>query len=390
VTWDIEPPAVESDDGGDDERVEFIRSALFEDMDQPWRETISEIHSYLQWGFSLHEIVYKIRDGINSRFNDGRVGWAKWPIRAQESKQRWQFSENGETLGMYQVAAPSYKEVLIPLEKALLFRTSSHKGNPEGQSLCRAIFRPWYFKKNLENIEAIGAERDLAGLPVIYAPSEVLDADENTPEAETREYLKQVVTNIKNNEQAGLLLPSDVDSESKVPRYKFELVSSGGTKQFDTRKIIQAYNLEILTTLLLDFLMMGHEKVGSFALASSKTEMFSYALGAFLDSDCEVVNRSAIPRLLALNGMPTDNPPRLTHGDIESIDILDVATFLETIAKAGIKITSDQFAYLFKQAGVPISDDPDEIEKQLPAEDAEPQNQDQSDPPAGENGDTKT
>lgn len=363
VTWDIEAA---SDSNEDKERAEFIRGALFQDMDQPWRETISEIHSYLPWGFSLHEIVYKKRDGINSRFNDGKVGWAKWPIRAQESKSRWSFDDNGNILGMYQIAAPSYREVLIPMEKALLFRTSTHKNNPEGHALCRPIFRPWYFKKNIENIEAIGVERDLAGLPVIYAPSKVLDADDNTNEATTREYLKTVITNIKNNEQAGLLLPSEVDAASNAALYKFELVSSGGQKQFDTRKIIQGYNLEITTTLLMDFLLMGHEKVGSFALADSKTSMFSYALGAFLDSDCETINGVAIPRLLALNGMPTDNPPKLTHGDIESLDLDTIAEFISKMSGAGYRITNEQLGYLLKQGGLPVPDNPEEMREQQP------------------------
>lgn len=363
VTWDIEAA---SDSNEDQERAEFIRGALFEDMQQPWRETISEIHSYLPWGFSLHEIVYKKRDGVNSKFNDGKVGWHKWPIRAQESKSRWWFGDHGEILGMYQIAAPSYKEVLIPMNKALLFRTSTHKNNPEGHSLCRAIFRPWYFKKNIENIEGIGVERDLAGLPVIYAPSHVLNAEDGSNDASIRDYLKTVITNIKNNEQAGLLLPSEVDPDSKVPMYKFELVSSGGTKQFDTRAIIQGYNLEITVTLLMDFLLMGHQKVGSFALASSKTEMFSYALGAFLDSDCEVVNRYAIPRLLALNGMPAENPPKLTHGDIESIDLMDIANFISTMSGAGYKLTNEQLAYLLKQGGLPVPDNPEEMRDQQP------------------------
>lgn len=371
VTWDIE--ADDADPNGE-AAAQFIRECLFDDMAQPWRETISEIHSYLPWGFSLHEIVYKKRDGVNSKFTDGKIGWAKWPIRAQESKSRWQFDGNGEILGMYQIAAPSYREVFIPTEKALLFRTSAHKNNPEGQSLCRAIFRPWYFKKNIENIEGIGVERDLAGLPVIYAPSNVLNAEDGSDEASIRDYLQKVITNIKNNEQAGLLLPSEVDTESKVPLYKFELVSSGGQKQFDTRRIIQGYNLEITTTLLMDFLMMGHEKVGSFALASSKTEMFSYALGAFLDSDCEVVNRYAIPRLLALNGMATPNPPKLTHGDIESIDILDIANFLATMTSAGYKPTAEQLGYLLKQGGLPVPEDVEEMRK------PEPQPVNQGDP----------
>lgn len=398
VTWDVE--ANEKDPDGE-ATAQFIRECL-DDMDQPWRETVGEIHSYLKWGFSLHEINYKVRRGSNpgtftdtsgatrqrpaSKFNDGRVGWAGWPIRAQESKQRWGFADNGDVTGMYQIAAPTYREVFIPMEKALLFRTTSHKNNPEGFSLCRPIFRPWYFKKHIQNLEAIGVERDFAGLPVIWAPPEIMDAEDGTPEAAIRDYLKSVITNLKNNEQAGLLFPSTVDEHGNYS-YKFELASSGGQRQFDTRRIIQAYNLEIVISFLMDFLLMGHEKVGSFALADSKTAMFGYALGAFLDSDCETINRIAIPRLLALNGMSTEHPPRLIHGDIESIELETIANFISTMASAGYELTDPQVSYLFKQGGLPVPDDPKEMRKQQSAK-PQPGTPEKDDPPP--DGDTET
>lgn len=58
----------------------------------------------------------------------------------------------------------------IPMSKAMLFRTESVKDNPEGRSILRNAYRSWYFKRRIQEIEAIGIERDLAGLPVIHAP----------------------------------------------------------------------------------------------------------------------------------------------------------------------------------------------------------------------------
>ena len=62
-----------------------------------------------------------------------------------------------------QLAPPSYKQVVIPMEKCLLFRTQTHKNNPEGRSILRNAYRSWYFKKRIEEIEGVGIERDLAG-----------------------------------------------------------------------------------------------------------------------------------------------------------------------------------------------------------------------------------
>lgn len=365
VTWDIQAA---SDDPEDQQIADFVKGAMFDDMSTPWKETVSEVHSYLPWGWSYHEIVYKRRTGEsadpskNSKFNDNKIGWRKWPIRAQESLDRWDFDDNGGVQGMFQRAAPTYETRLIPIEKALLFRTATHKNNPEGRPLCRPIFRPWYFKKHIENIEGIGLERDLAGLPVLYIPAEYINAaDGEAEKIAVREYCKTVVTNIKNNEQAGLLLPSDVYEGTSDKQFDFKLVSTGGTRQFDTNKIVQRKNLEILITLLMDFLMLGHEKVGSFALASSKTDMFATALGAFLDSDCEVVNRHAIPRLLRINGMPAVNPPKLTHGDIESVDLTELGDFISTLSGAGITLSPQILSYVLEQGGLPVPEDDNEL-----------------------------
>jgi hypothetical protein len=385
VTWEIQPG---SDDNADHEIADFVRGCLFDDMSQPWRETVGEIHSYLPWGHSWHEIVYKRRDGENrnpsknSKFNDGRIGWRKWPIRSQESLQRWDFDENGGIQGVYQLAAPRYQTVQIPIEKSLLFRTSTHKNNPEGHPLCRPIFRPWFFKQKIENYEAIGIERDLNGVPMMRIPSEYLDPDAAPNIKAIGDYCKKMVTEVKVNESGGIVIPSDVFDETTIRKFEFELLSTNGVRSVDARKVIQGKNLEILLTFLLDFIVMGHEKVGSFALASSKTEMFGYALGAFLDSDCEIVNRHAIPRLLRLNGIETEHPPKLSHGDIESLDLLEIANFIATMAGAGFDVTDEQLSYLLKQGGLPVPDDPQEMRKQQPDESKPDENPDDEEPPA--------
>lgn len=360
VTWDIQSAS----NAPEDEAIaQFVRECM-DDMSQPWTETIAEIHSYLPWGWSYHELVYKRRTGENrdpsknSKFTDGRIGWRKWPIRAQDSLSRWDLDDNGGVQGMYQRAAPRYDEVLIPIERALLFRTSQHKNNPEGRSLCRPIFRPWFFKTKIENFEAIGIERDLAGLPMMKIPQEFLDPRNDQSVAN---YCKDLVTGVRADEQGGILIGSDVFAGTNVPKWEFSLVSAAGTKQFDTNKVIQRKNIEILITLMADFIMLGHEKVGSFALSSDKTNMFATAIGAFLDSDCEVVSRHAIPRLLRINGMPAVNPPKLTHGDIESVDLVELGDFISKLSGAGVSLNPEILGYTLEQAGLPVPEDEAEL-----------------------------
>ena len=176
----------------------------------------------------------------------------------------------------------------------MLFRTESAKDNPEGRSILRNAYRPWYFKRRIQEIEAIGVERDLAGLPVFHAPNGIDIWDVNDPEmVNTHASLLKMVKNIRRDEYEGLVLPYG---------YEFELVSTGGTRQFDTNAIINRYDTKIAQTVLADFIMLGHEKVGSFALSSDKTELFSVAISSFLDIICETFNSQGIPSLIDING----------------------------------------------------------------------------------------
>jgi hypothetical protein len=128
VTWDVQPAT----DSPDDEAIaEFVEGALFEDMSYSWTDTLCEILSFLPWGWAYFEIVYKVRDGQTSmsqrksKFTDGRIGWRKWALRSQESLDQWQFDESGGIAGMTQRPAPTFLPATIPIEKALLFRTTS-------------------------------------------------------------------------------------------------------------------------------------------------------------------------------------------------------------------------------------------------------------------------
>lgn len=166
--WSVEPA---SDKGVDTEAAEFLESCM---NDMPWANTIGEALSMLPFGFSFHEIVYKIRRGpletkskYRSKYSDGRIGWKYMPMRAQNTIYQWVFADDGDLKGIIQQAPPKYSRVAIPLSKGLLFRTETDKDNPEGRSLLRNAYRPWYFKKHIEEIEGIGVERDLAGLPVL-------------------------------------------------------------------------------------------------------------------------------------------------------------------------------------------------------------------------------
>lgn len=341
--------------------------SCYKDMKPTWESTISEMFSMLPFGWSWLEILYKHRNGINpddptrdSLFDDGRVGWRGWAIRSQETLHEWIYDEDEksvnyrELIGMRQLAPPDYRMVDIPRKKSLHFTTRSRRENPEGVSLLRNAYRSWYMKKNIEQIEAIGIERDLAGLPIMWAPENLFSADASGDEKALLEMLKKIVTSIKRDEQEGILMPMAFDEE-KNPLYKLELLSTGGERQFDTNAIVGRYNEGIAMSMLADFILMGHQSTGSYALSDNKTALLATALGATLDAMVAEINTEAHPQLQRLNGWPLELTPQLHHGDIESADLTKLGDFLKKLADSGMILFPNPVLekFVLSQAGLP-------------------------------------
>jgi hypothetical protein len=348
VDWNVEPVS-ESDE--DIEAAEFLESCM-SDMSHTWEDFISEILSMLIYGWSYFEIVYKRRRGPkkspNSEEDDGRIGWRKFSLRSQDTLYRWEIDEFGGIQGMWQYPVPStpsatrgHDVILIPIDKSLLFRTTAIKNSPEGRSILRSSYRPWYFSKRIEEIEAIGLERDLAGIPIAKVPIEYLATEKSGELAATYNYIKDVVTKTKRDQQEGIIFPKVIDPDTGEDMFSFELLSSGGRRSFDTGTIIQRYMQQQAMTIMADFILLGHENVGSFALSSDKTELFAVALGAWLDGIQEILNRHAVPRLFELNSFNVEEYPELRHGDIEKPDIQQVGAYIQQLAGAGMPLFPD-------------------------------------------------
>jgi phage gp29-like protein len=382
LEWTIKPA---SDNDEDRDSAEFIEQCLY-DMSDSWDSTLSSILSMLIYGYSFHEIVYKIRGGAatddptkRSNFDDGKIGWRKWPVRAQETHNNWMFDQDGGIQGFEQVDPYGAGIHRIPIDKGLLFRTTSHKNNPEGKSLLRTAYRPWYFKRRIEEMEAIGIERDLAGLPIAYLPPEYLSSQATADQQAVRDSIVSIVQNVKRNEQEGIVFPLVFDDRGNK-MFSIELLSSGGSRQFDTDKVISRYDQRIAMSVLSDFILLGHERVGSFALGSSKIDLWTMAVEAICKSIAEVINYHAIPRLLKLNGMKLGSTPEITYSDVSHIDLAEISDYVAKLVTAGvIKPDDDMEEYLRGLAGLPMGEQkdtdiftPQETEEEADRGDEEP------------------
>lgn len=328
-------------------RTEFLNECM-EDMEHSWAEFIQNVSSSYTYGFSVHEKVYRRRrPETGSRFNDGLIGWKKLPIRSQDTISGWIFSEDGrellgveqdlsviESAGRYRLLKQNKSEgsrIEIPRKKIMLFRVNPERDNPEGNSLLKSVYYAWKYRTTIQEQEAIGIVRNMVGTPCLSMPPVYMSEDATPEQKAIYDYYRNALVNMENNEQSAIILPNAYDPETKQPLFKFELLSVSSGRQYDTSAIINRWDNTILTALFADFLRLGQDQVGSFALAGAKTSLMAMAIEARLREIADVINNDLIPQTFALNGWPTDKLPKIKYTDLDEVDLDEFSKAVQRI-----------------------------------------------------------
>lgn len=366
VEWRLEP-AVERDADAADVAA-FVESCR-SDMSHTWQDFVSEVLSCIQYGWSYFETVYKVRRGpdetdgrFRSKYSDGRIGWRKIGIRAQDSLDRWELEKDGGIRGMWQRPRTGGDVVFLPIEKCLLFRPVAPKNNPEGRSLLRNAYRPWHFAKRLEEIEAVSIAQDGTGIPVFTVPPAWMAPDASAEQQAAVTAMKTIVQQFARNERSGAVVPAESYTDTKGQEVKtgvrFSLMASPGTRALDIGSAIQRHRTSIALTLLHQWILLGTQPNGSRSLADTQTAVSALAMGAVLDAVCDVFNRFEIPRLCQLNGIPPELWPKLVHGDLDEADIQRIAQAVTQLVTAGVILPTPQLERkLLEMAGLPQPDE---------------------------------
>jgi broad specificity phosphatase PhoE len=376
VQWRVIPPS----EGGDaQEKADFVDS-MMRDMSHTWEEHVDETLSMLTYGYAPHEIVYKRRLGRNpgkdprrpgrslprSDYDDGLISWRRIPLRGQETILKWFFDENGTVTGVTQ--QPWTGPIVdLPIEKMLLFRPSVHKGNPEGRSLLRNAWRPYHFTKRLEEQEAIMFER-MNGVPVVRVPNTLIEQAKagNADAVAMLNSYKQMATNLRINEQMGILLSSqpyigDTGQPSQVYQYDIQLLTPEARRTGAVADdVLTRYATQMLQTVMADFLALGHGARGTQALAINKTDMFLQAIEGLLNNNAAVYKKHGLPRVWSLNGFDEELIPEISPDLAQRVDLDVLGNFVFRLAQAGMPMfpNEEMQEYLLDSAGLPDVVDP--------------------------------
>ena len=218
------------------DKAEFITQVI-NDMDHSFGQFIRQAATFNRYGFCVTEKVFRKRYKKNgSKYDDGLVGLKKLPIRSQDTIVGWEWENEGRDLSAVvqkkviptgrnqSVNSITNQEVTIPRKKFMLFRNNTLKDDPTGQSPLTACWSAWKYKTSLEEFEAMGVSADMRGLKVLYIPPRYMAADASPEDAQVYSYYKDIMRNMHQNEQSGLILPQVLDDKGEQ-YFKFELMS---------------------------------------------------------------------------------------------------------------------------------------------------------------------
>ena len=367
VVWRVKPPADATEQ--ELQETEFIEECLH-DMDIPVRQVIKDALTSNTYGFALLEKVFKQRNANNSFYADGKIGIKKLALINQETVKRFLTSEQGnEVIGVEQdlsgwntIYRKPSNNPKLPRSKYVHVVAGRSRNDPYGKSPLRDVFIAWKFLTVIEELEAQSVAKDMSNMPLMRVPAAYMSPDASPEQKLQYEMFKNIIRNVNVNQQSGIVLPSDVNPETKAKLFDFELIKSTiQGKSIETEPIKRYYLNQIYTSLSADVLILGQGSSGSYALGTIKNSLTAAAIESMLDNIVEAFNQDLIQHLYKLNGF---NPARACSLDYENLHTPDldvISRFIQrTKAVSALPMTHDVVNYVLGTIGLdPISKDTD-------------------------------
>ena len=311
--WGIEPA---SEDAQDIEIAEFIKDNMFNGLTIPWEDTLRQILLMHPYGCMPFEVIYKLTE-------DGKIGWRKWAPRLPKTITRWNVDKNGELESINQrtYKGDKFIEVEIPVIKLMVFVQRREGDNYLGTSILRQAYKHWFFRDKYYKIDAVATERLGIGIPLITLPDGFTDDDYDAAE--------KMGKNLRGHEKAYII---------KKVGWEVEMLDLKASTTKGVQEMLDHHTREILKSVLAQFIDLGSKSVGSYALAKDQSQTFLSALDASAKSIEDVINEE-IKKLVDFN-WTVEEYPKLTHSDLGTKDIKELADAVQSLMMAGM-LTGD-------------------------------------------------
>lgn len=355
-------------------KAEFVEQCL-KDMDRTFSEFLKEAATFLIYGFSVHEIVFKYRDGVDSKHSDMRIGIKKLPIRPQDTIAGFKYTDDGREIthvvqnrgiNPYDIGSSrrsmDTRTIEIPYDRVLNIRANPQYDCPVGVSPLRGAYMSWRYLTTLKDIEAVSIAKNLTGVPHLQLHPQYMSDDATPAQKAVYDYYKTAISRLQRNQDAGLITPMQYDEHGN-PMFKFELLTAKSDSNSLPDTPIRRYVNEILQALAADVLVLGEGTGGSYNLNDSKTTLLYSAVQDRLREIFDVVNAVLLPRLFEINGWETSELPVVKFRNTASLDLETFSKAVQRIAAVGLlELDRDVLNYVRRQLEMeekPLSEDVD-------------------------------
>lgn len=349
VEWRVEPNV---DGGAEAVEIAELIDEILRDMTTPWRRIVRKAVMYKLNGFATLEWTAKRRE-------DGQVGFLDIESRPCHTIERWDVDESGTLHGFIQRDPNSMREIYLPRKKCLYLVDDSLTDSPEGLGIYRHLIEPIRKLRRYEQLEGIGYETDLKGIPIARAPlgqmqSEVEAGTLKETERDTR--LTPITTFLGNHIKTpsmGMLLDSETfrtldetQSPSAVRKWDLELITGEGSAPTAAAVglAIQRIVRELARLLAAEHLLLGETGAGSLAMHKDKTNQFHQMIDGAVAETVETVEADLLVPIFALNGFDDRLMPTLKAASVSQREVAEVTAALRDLAASGVMLEPDEEA----------------------------------------------
>lgn len=376
AAWEVEP----ADDTPAAQEIAERVEAILHDMRTPWTRVVRRSAGFKLYGFAIQEWTAKVND-------DGTIGMLDVAPRAQKTVEQWDVDQHGRVFGVVQRSPETFERIYLPRQKLVYLVDDALNDSPEGLGLFRHLVDSYDRLSRYEELEGVGFESDLRGMPLGRAPIAHLEQQETAGIGEAGDAQKQVdefddlIKGHIASTSRGLILESatyksegDNPTPSGEKLWDLELLQSTPSTQSEVGPTIERINREMARVLHIEHLMLGSEGSGSLALSRDKSHNFALFVTGTLREIADSYQSDFVETIMRLNGWPEELEPTLKPEAVQWRDIEQLSGMLTDLSNAGGVMLPDHPAFnaMLDLAGLPTIDPEEMPDVPMPREEPAP------------------
>lgn len=356
--------------------------------DVTWYDSVINILTYLQYGFSWLEKVYE--PNYSKKYSKYQWKIKKLAPRSQHSIADWKYDDEGRNVvGLRQypppsLNLPSYARPVnfqyswndyMKRNKFLLFSWDAKNSSPIGTSPLNACYKAYKEKVLIESIQVSGVSKGISGCLTLRVPSDHINKAAEDPESDVAKALKalqQQAALMHSGDQTFIMLGSDTQGENGNGKYVYDFEMKGVEgavgQTIDIAQVIDERKKAILDVFGAGFINLGNDAVGSYSLADAKTSLHAFFMEKHMLFIQSVIQNDLVKQMMEINSIYLEESelPIFQLAALDGIDPEEYGKLGQRLGAVGLMPLEKNFLLDFwSKCGLDVSSLEDMSEQEL-------------------------